>query len=151
MALPKTIEDREYQAFKECNGNPAKRVSLCQEAGETIKVDIGLSGVGFHEYDEANSVAGSGTATILTYTVPVGKVLILRRIDFSGSNRGIYQVRKNTNTFSQKRTYYTKFDDYFEFVDQEFAAGDIVDLVVENRSTSIGDFNATLQGSLKDE
>ena len=41
MALPKTIENREYFAFKECNGNPAKRVSVCQEAGETIKVDIG--------------------------------------------------------------------------------------------------------------
>ena len=151
MALPKTIENREYFAFKECNGNPAKRVSVCQEAGETIKVDIGLSGVGFNEYDEAPSVAGSASATIISYTVPVGKVLILRRVDFSGSNRGIYSLRLNTNTFLKRRTYYTKFDGKMELIDQEFAAGDILDLVVENVSTMTGDFNATLQGSLKDE
>ena len=151
MALPRTIEDREYQAFKECNGNPAKRVSVCQEAGESIKVDIGLSGVGFHEYDEAPSVLGSASATIVSYTVPLGKVLILRRVDFSGDNRGIYELKLNTTTFMKRRTYYTKFDGKMEFEDQEFAAGDILDLVVENRSTMTGDFNATLQGSLKDE
>jgi len=38
MSLSKSIDDREYTKFKECNGETAVNTTICQESGETLNV-----------------------------------------------------------------------------------------------------------------
>ena len=111
--IPRTIEGREYDAFVDCNGKSAKRVNICQNEGETIKVELDYEGIEFVTYDEVSSVAGLATVTVLDYTVAVGKVLTLVLSDVSGDNRGKWRVEKNGNTIAQRRTYYTDYDNQF--------------------------------------
>jgi len=153
MALPKTIEDREYRNFLECNGEPTKRVHVCQEAGETIKVEV-VAGFGdgdsINIYNEVLALAGFATASILTYTVPVGKKFQLTRFDYSGENRAVYTVELNSDVIAKKRGYLVGYDGEFIFTSLLLAAGDIVTLKVENNSTTTANFNTNIQGRLLD-
>lgn len=142
--------DREYFSYTECKGKIARRTKICQDDDEAIKVELGSQGIQVVDYDEANSVAGSATATILDYTVSVGKVLTLVLSDVSGDNRGKYRVELNGNVIAKRRTYYTGYDNIFKFANIKLVEGDNIKIIVENQSTLTGDFNANLQGSVKD-
>jgi hypothetical protein len=153
MALPSTQQTREYNKFVECpvdSGQPAVRTKICQDENESIKVEIGVSGVEIVEFQEIFGVAGLATETILNYTVAAGKILTLVMCDVSGDNRGIYRVEKNGSTIGKKRTYYTNYDNSFSFASIKLVAGDNLKVIVENQSTLNGDFNANIQGSLRD-
>jgi len=136
------------------NGKTIKvvRTSICQGDGEDpLKVEFDQAGETLNVYGESSSVAASSTATIIDYTVGALKEFRLKRIEFSGTNRGVYIVEINSNTQAKKRTYYTRFDDYFDFEELKLNAGDNLKLIVENKSTNMtGDFNANLQGNLRD-
>jgi hypothetical protein len=144
----------EHQKFVECpsgSGKPAVRTSICQEEDETIKVELGECGESINIFSESLAVAASATTTILTYTVPPLKLFKLKRVDISGTNRGIYSVDFNTAIISKKRTNYISYDDYFKFEDIKFSSGDIIKIIVENKNnTATGDFNTNLQGNLFD-
>ena len=142
--------DREYFSYTECKGKIAKRTKICQDDGEAIKVELDYEGIEVIDYDEANSVAGSATATILDYTVAAGKILTLVLSDVSGDNRGKYRVELNGSVIAKRRTYYTNYDNIFKFANIKLVAGDNIKIIVENQSTLTGDFNANLQGSVKD-
>jgi hypothetical protein len=151
MALPSSVKDREYKAFVECNGQPAKRTKICQEAGETIKVEVEEeSGLYLNTYNEANSVAGLATATVIDYTVPVTKEVKLKTIECSGDNRAIFKVEINTVTQAKKRTYFTEYNCSFESFNLILNAGDNIKVIVENKSNSIADFNANFLGVIQD-
>ena len=150
MAIPCNIRDREHGKFVDCNNEVAVRSKICQETGETIKVEFDQSGEPINEYNEILSLAGLANADIITYTVPVGKTLKLQRIDFSGDNRAIFKATINGTTEAKKRTWFTSFNDYMVFNNLVLNAGDIVKLIVENRTNTSADFDGNLQGILND-
>lgn len=154
MALPCTQQTLEHKKFVECpdgSGNPAVRTKICQDSGETIKVEFDEAGTPLNIYDEANSVAGGATITVITYVVPVSKEFRLLRIEFSGTNRGEYIVDINSSTEAKKRTYFTDYNGSFEFGSLLLAAGDTLKLIVENKNgIASGDFNGNIQGKLLD-
>ena len=148
MALPKTIDDRIYKNFIDCDG-PTKKVAVCN-TGTPVEVEFGEAGSTINSYSEANSVAGSATVTILTYTVPALKELRLKRIEYSGTNRSEFLVDVNSSTIAKQRIYYSGYNGYFGFNDLPFVAGDIIEIIVENKTNSVADFNSNLQGNLRD-
>jgi hypothetical protein len=143
------------RVYTDCEKNGFKfkavRTKICQETGESIAVEFQEAGESINEYSESLSVAASATTTIIDYTVAALKELRLKRIDFSGTNRGVYTIEINSTTEAKKRTYYTKLEDYFVFEDLKLNPGDNLKLIVENKNTNMtGDFNANLQGNLRD-
>lgn len=145
-----TRHDREYFSYTECDSKIAKRVKICQEAGESFKVEFDEAGIGINSYNELLSVAGLATGDLLLYTVPVGKTLKLQRIDFSGENKAVYKIDINGSIQAKKRTWYTSYNDYITFNNLTLNAGDIVKLIVENKTNMTADFNGNLQGKLSD-
>jgi hypothetical protein len=150
MTLPRTIEGREQAKFVECNDNTAVRTTICQGDGESVKVEFDEAGFGINSYNELLSVAGLATGDLLLYTVPVGKTLKLQRIDFSGENKAVYKIDINGSIQAKKRTWYTSYNDYITFNNLTLNAGDIVKLIVENKTNMTADFNGNLQGQLSD-
>lgn len=148
MAIPTTIEGREYTSFVECNGSTAKRVKVCQQAGETIKVEFDQAGQSINSYNEILSLAGLASANVVLYTVPVGNIFTLSRIDFSGENKATYKVDINGSIQAKKRTWYIDYNGEIIFNNINLVAGDIIKLIVENNSNSIANFNANIQGRL---
>lgn len=142
--------DREYFSYTTCDGKIAKRTKICQEDGETLKVELDYEGLEIIDYNESLSVVGLATATILDYTVAISKILTLVYSDVSGDNRGKYRVEINGSVIAKRRTYYTNYDNYFNFSNIKLVEGDNIKIIVENQSTLSGDFNANLQGSVKD-
>ena len=115
-----------------------------------VNVTIKEDGAPLLEYSEVNSLAQAATATILTYTVPVDKKVKLTRSNIFGTNMGTYIVKINGTVVDKLGTYYTKFNDKFEFHDLEYTAGTVITIEVLNRGMQSGDFNANLQGRIFD-
>jgi hypothetical protein len=145
-----TRHDREFFSYTTCKDKVAKRVKVCQDEGEAIKVELDYEGIEIIDYNESPSVAGLATATIINYTVAVGKTLTLVLSDVSGDNRGKYRVELNGSVIAKRRTYYTDYDNIFKFANIKLVEGDNIKIIVENQSNLTGDFNANLQGSVKD-
>ncbi len=150
MPIPQTIEGREYTAFTECNGLTAKRTSICQAPGETVKVEFAQSGISTNIYGETLALAGLGTSDVINYTVPVGKVFTLKSAEFSGENKGVFSILINSVVEAKKRTWFVSFNGDFYFSDLILSAGDNIKLNVQNESNSIADFNGNIQGKLDD-
>jgi len=117
---------------------------------QPIGVEFDEAGEPLNFYNEAQAVAEAASATVLTYTVPALKLLRLQRVDVSGHNKALYSVRVNGSDISKKRTYYTHLNEEFTFQNINLVAGDILTIVVENGSQGASDFNANIQGNLRD-
>jgi hypothetical protein len=111
-------------------------------------IDPSATGAVSNNYAEALSVAGLATVTIISYTVPVNKIFRIKRVDFSGGNRAIYKLDINGSTASTKRLYYTNYNGDFDMENLELSAGDIVRVIVENKTNMIADFNTNIIGVL---
>ena len=146
MAQSKNREVREFDKFIESPSRPGK--SAVEVVGQ-IEIEENL-GTWLPIYDEANSVAGLATATIINYTVPAGKELKTRTIDVSGDNVAKYFLEVDGNTEDTKRTYYTYFNETFELHGQVYGPGVNIKIIVENRRNSTADFNAKILGVLQD-
>jgi hypothetical protein len=142
------VEDRDFFSYTRCGDYIAKRVAVCN-TGEPIEVTFVEATGSFNQYAESLSVAGLSTTTILSYTVPASSTYKLKRADVSGDNRAVCIIEVNGSTQAKKRIYYTKFNTAFEFADISYSEGDIIKVIVENKSTTTADFNVNLQGTLK--
>ncbi len=146
------IEDRDYFSYTRClDTKIAKRVAVCN-TGTPIEVDIVEGGAGetVNSYSEILSLAGLATATVVLYTVAAGKQLQLKRIDFSGENIAVYSIDVNNSIEAKRRTYYTNFNGEIIFNDLLLVEGDVIKLIVENKTNMTADFNGNLQGRLQD-
>lgn len=114
----------------------------------TTPIDVLISPANTNVYNESLSVAGLGTVTILTYTVAANRQFKLQGIAFSGGNKAVYSVELNGSIIAKQITYYTKFNGDFIFYNYELVAGDIIKLIVENKTNTVADFNANLIGRL---
>lgn len=109
-------------------------------------IDVVFSTPNVNQYNEVLSLAGLATSTIITYTVPVGKIFSLQSIDYNGENKAIYSVDLNASVISKQHAYYTDLKGRFLFNNLEFVAGDIIKLIVENKTNKPANFNANLLG-----
>lgn len=150
MTMPCDIRERESDKFVECKGKSAVRTKICQEDGESIKVDIvedGANGEVFNEYDTALSVAKDSPTIITTYIVPAGKATHLKLVEVSGSNRSTFTIKKNGQAMAVKRTRTNELNEEFEFHNLKIDAGDRIDVEVVHSRGSLGDYEARILGN----
>lgn len=132
------------------DGKPALRVIAYNETGKPLEVEFSKKGTYQNTYSEANSVASQASATVINYTVPVGKIFNLESVDYSSDCIGNFTIEVNGNTQSKQYTNYTKYSGRFDFTDFDLSAGDNLKLIIENKSNGTGNFNANFQGRLRD-
>lgn len=101
-------------------------------------------------YSEISAVAAAVETTILTYTVPAATTTSIVRADVSGTNIALYAVKVNSAAIAKRRTWWTSFNEKFEFTTNisngyTLSAGDVVTITVLHNSASLGNFNASLE------
>lgn len=137
---------------KNSDNNPAVRTVPDFEglSGITnpIPVDIVNSGDDVLEYNGVTSISAAVSTDVLSYTVPVGKTLSLRSIDFSGSNIAKFDIEIGGSIKATKRTWWTKFNGMVDFDEFNVSASTVIKVKVIHNSTAVGDFEATLRGQL---
>jgi hypothetical protein len=105
--------------------------------------------VGKNVFNEILAVASGATETLVSYTVPVGKQMILERIYVSGDNIAKYYVYLNGNKFDSARTEYTTLnvDLVYFSTEQGFLlqSGDVISVTVDNFRPSTADFSGRIQ------
>ncbi len=104
-------------------------------------------------YAEVTGIAIGATTTVATYTVPAGKTFHLTRADISSDSVSVWEVQIDSTTISKRRIYYTRFNDEFEFLNEQdgyaLTAGTVIDIVATNNSlNSVAAFNSNIQGVL---
>jgi hypothetical protein len=142
MAMPGSIQDREYQKFVETTaGNTAVRV-LIEEDLSTVVIGTKLS-----IYSQSTAVAIGATTTIYTYTVPVGKKTKILLADVSASVVSKLYVEKNLSNIYVKRIgWATDYNVRFYLDNEEFIAGDVIKFKADNTGLSLGEFDVTISG-----
>lgn len=152
MSFPKqTFKDRDFLKFREATqGRTKVAVELEQNFANPIPVSFSELGEPLQIYDEALSVAGLSTETVIDYTVPVLKGLSLDNIHISGDNKAIFRIEVNSSVKYKHRIWIIKFSDNFP-LNLKLEAGDNIKVIVQNGSNSVADFNSTLSGNLYDE
>jgi hypothetical protein len=132
-------------------GDGTEILAVNPDGSINVKLSLAAPGDYLNIFDTASSVASAATATISTYTVPVGKTAFLIRTEYSGSNMAIYQVDINATIEARKRLYFGgQFSGTFEFDSPNgsglpLVAGDVVKLQVTNVRPSVGDFEGRIQ------
>lgn len=100
-------------------------------------------------YNEVLSLASGATVSLVSYTVPAGKQMILERIRVSGDNIAKYFVYLNGNKFDAARTEYTSLNADMEYFSSEkgytLNAGDQVVVTVYNFRPDSADFSGRIQ------
>lgn len=142
-----TARDREFKNFLESPARgpdfSAREVVVTNGSSDPIPVDPTTRGENKSEYNEI-SLAGLASGDIISFTVPVGKGVDLKVGECSGENLAIYEIQINGSTRSKKRTWWTEFNADFFLSELNAVAGDVVKIVVENKSNSTSFFNGTL-------
>lgn len=102
-------------------------------------------------YNEILALAAFTTASIVTYTVPIGKTATLQRVFVSGENIARFDVFVNASVIGTKRTYFGgDLNDDFEFSGPDgggvaLAAGDVVTIKVIHHRPMAGSFEGTIE------
>lgn len=147
--------DNEIASHEYC-GDPSskkvrKRVGICQEDGESLKVDYEPRGILVPTYNEVSSIPVGGETKINEYTVPLGMIFDSCNITCSGSNISRFIIKKNGSTIFSKRTWWSNFNAEFILKDLKFLAGDLVQIFVYNNGNKNADYESTILGNIYDE
>lgn len=126
-------------------GLPAVEVVV----GNTAAIPVTFTqGTGIVEYNNISSLTSGVLTTILTYTVPVGKTLAIEKVEVSGCNVADYTVDIDGTNKGKRRTYFGNFNADFEYKGFQVATGLVIRVRVIHSRPTVGDFDATLIGSL---
>lgn len=150
MTLPCSRSDREYQSFVECGGSPARRTKICQEAGESIKVEVvddGDGGSVKNFQGSSSSVPSSTPTTVVSLTVPVGKTFFMKQVEVSSTNRSTWIIKIAGTQEAKKRIWDSRFNETFDFFGIKLSAGTTIDVIAEHARGSVGDFDARIIGN----
>ena len=149
MAIDKcSYRDREMQKFIESQATPGK-AAVEVVVGNVSAIPVTFTqGVPFVEYADISSLASGSLTTILSYTVPVGKTLLMEKVEVSGCNIATYVVDIDGTDKGKRRTYFGDFNADFEYKGLEVATGLVVRVRVIHSRPTAGDFDASLIGSL---
>lgn len=116
------------------------------------KVSVGVEGEVLNIYNEISSIPVGGTANIVTYTVPVGKVFFLLLAEFSGENIAVYTVFRDTAEEAKRRTHFGgDLTGEFYFNNLPILAGEQIKISVENFRDSPANFDGRILGTLDDD
>ena len=155
MATGLSQLDNEIHSHEYC-GDPAnkkvrKRIGICQEEGESLKVDYEPRGILIPIYNEVSSIIPETETKINEYTVAIGKIFDSCNILCSGSNISRFIIKKNGATLFSKRTWWTEFNAEFHLKDLKFNAGDKVEVFAINHGVKNSDYESTILGNVYDE
>lgn len=151
MPLDNAIHGREFAKFELTTlDETAVRVLVRNGAGDPIPVFITDSSATdkISVFSTSPSVGASVLTTIQSYTVPVGKTLLLKEIEVSGDNAAKYSVEIDSTLEARKRTYYSEFNETFNWNLLEVSAGSVIDVKVIHESDQVGDFDSRIIGDL---
>lgn len=99
-------------------------------------------------YDEDLAVPVGVDTNILSYTVPVSTKSYVRNIRFSGDNRAVYRILKNSIKIREVQTWWARFDDETFFGSSDgglvLIEGDVLDILVFNKGTDPVRFTASM-------
>ena len=126
------------QTGKDESNRPAIRVLAKNENGIPLKVEIGNKGITKNIYDNANAV-------------PVGKGFDLNAVSCSGNNIARFIIKVNSSIIQAKRTWWGGFNCDFNIIENILAAGDKVEIFVENNGETAEFFESTIIGGEYDE
>lgn len=139
------------QTGKDESNRPAIRVLAKNENGIPLKVEIGNKGITKNIYDNANAVPVNTETLINSYTVPVGKGFDLNAVSCSGNNIARFIIKVNSSIIQAKRTWWGGFNCDFNIIENILAAGDKVEIFVENNGETAEFFESTIIGGEYDE
>lgn len=131
------------------SGNPISSTGTSLNVNVTGTIAGGATPV--LVYNEVTGVAMGASQIVSTYTVPIGKTLVLSRIDSSSDSISVLEVQFDSVTNAKRRLYYTGFNTDFDFSSGfSLSAGMIVTVLATNESTAgVAAFNATIIGVLE--
>jgi hypothetical protein len=99
-------------------------------------------------YNEVIGVVSGVETNLISITVPVATTMRVTEIEVSGENIAQYKVKVNGNTIETARTWWTRFDAEFNFVDYEngllLNSGDVLTVTVLYNRPQIGNFEVTV-------
>jgi hypothetical protein len=154
MAIPGNILDREFEKFVEAGLNETA-VRVVVAGGSFSTQDY--SDQALNLFDESLAVPGSTLSTIVSYVVPVGKKLLLSRVESSGENIATYSVLVDAATIAKQRTYFgSALNVEFNFyapssIGYKISSGQTVQVKVIHSRPTTADFEARIFGVLLDE
>jgi len=108
-------------------------------------------GITRNTYNEVLSVTPGVETTIVTYTVPSGRIAYLSRTEYSGTNIATYTVKINGATQDKKRTNYATSLNESTILNSSgntgiaLVAGDVVIVTATHTNVSTGDFNSRVE------
>jgi hypothetical protein len=158
MAFRSNIKDREFDKFKQ-TPSVETAVRVCVDSDTPVPVYLTES-TGTLEavrvFGESNSVASGLEVIVFSYSVPVGKKLILNSISFSGTNIARYTVEVDGSTYDRAWTYFSGglsgLLNYHVQGDGVFInSGQVITLKVLHNRPSTGDFFGSLLGAIQDD
>lgn len=97
----------------------------------------------------ASVISGSST-TVVTYTVPGGKINTLERISVSGTNIARFSILVNAVEVDAKRTFFGELNTEFNYTStvnlgRVLNSGDVVTVEVLHNRPFVGDFEGRIQ------
>lgn len=131
--------------LRDASGNPFGTIANPIVVQEPDTVIITQSNV------YANVIVPNGSeTTIVSYTVPVGKIAYVERIAVSGENRALYAVYKNASQVDTSRTFVGgSLNTMFDFISRNsfglpLVAGETISVTVTQQGGS-GQFDGRIQ------
>lgn len=123
------------------NADGSINVNLLSSSSISINPAINI-------YNELLGIASLTTATIINYSIPVGKIQNLIKVVASASNIATFEVWINGNKISRKRTYFgstlnVEFD--FSYIGYSLTAGDNIQIKAVSARPGVTDYEAELE------
>lgn len=150
MANEKAQKQNEYLNFDyDIDGEVARFVIDNLTHDKLDEIISAIGGTVVNTYGVASSVASSTPTTVVSYTVPVGKTLLINVIEFSGENIAKYEVDVDAAIEATRRTNFgSDLTGEFSFYRLGIAAGSVVRLIVEHPRPGVADFEGRITGVL---
>lgn len=141
------IRDKEFQKFKE---TPAGKtaVRVCVDSDTPVPVVLSAGG-GAAFFADAQTLTTPGVEqTLITTTVPVGKIRHLSKVIVSCSTRGAFVIEAGGSVIGSGRTGAAEKNTFFEWVPRrEVAAGVTIDIKHTAASGVASDIEAYLMAA----
>ncbi len=128
--------------------NGQVHTAVCTDSGNPLEVvltDNTASDKQSH-YGEVTSVASAVSTTIVSLTIPASKTFLLREVEVGGTNIATFSVEIASTLEAKKRTYFTHYNERFNFHGLEVATGVTIDVKVIHSRSATGDFEARIIG-----
>lgn len=145
VAKTPNVNDNQNNSFiNDGNGDVARNVVVNNGNDNPIPVDFAPIGEIKSQYGESTSVAGLGSSTLIDKTIGTDLGTNLLVLSCSGDNKAYFTVEINSQVKRKLRTWFTQYNVSVDLSGEKLVDGDNVKIIVENKSNSTADFNATL-------